>query len=290
MSGPARDGPVAFVLSGGGSLGAIQVGMLLELEAAGLRPDIVIGVSAGAINGAFYAHAPGPGALAAMSELWSRVSTRQIMGLSWRSLLGVLGLRDHLSSANGLRSLLERHLPYRDFSETALPLHVLCAELVTGREVVLSQGSVIDAILASAAIPGVFPPMTIGGLQLVDGAVAARTPLGIARSLNAARVVVLPCGFACAGAGVSRNALGRAMHAVTLLGARQLRGDFERYSVELPIHVVPPLCPLAQSSYDYSNGAALIAQARSSTRAWLEAGGLDSSAFPGELIEHSHAV
>ena len=87
---------------------------------------------------------------------------------------------------------------------------------------------------------------------------------------------------------VSRGALGRAMHAITLLGARQLRQDYERYCESMAIDVVPPLCPLARSSYDYSQGAALIARARESTRQWLEAGGLGRREFPHDLAVHTH--
>jgi NTE family protein len=281
-------GPTALVLAGGGSLGAIQVGMLAELAASGLRPDMVVGVSAGAINGAFFAHAPDAGAVAQLSDLWIRVTTRQALGLSWRSLLGLVGLRDHVASPDGVRSLLERNLPYRAFEETAIPLHIVCADLVTGEEVVLSRGPVIEAVLASAAIPGVFPPVSIAGRMLIDGVVAAGTPIAAAKRLGAARVIVLPCGLACAAKAVSRRALGRAMHAITLLGARQLRQDYERYCESMAIHVVPPLCPLRQSSYDYSQGAALIARARESTRQWLDGGGLDRREFPQQLAVHTH--
>lgn len=280
----------AFVLAGGGSLGAIQVGMLGELVAAGVKADFVVGVSAGALNGAFFAHNPSAAMIETMSALWAEVTTRQILGLSWRSLLGMLGLRAHLADPAGLRGLLERSLPYRQFKETELPLHVVAAELVTGAEVVLNDGPVVDAVLASAAIPGVFPAVQRDGQSLVDGAVAARSPIAVAQRLGATRIIVLPCGFACAGATVSERALGRAMHAITLLGARQLRQDFERYSDTVQIHVVPPLCPLSQSSYDYSRGAELTRRGRDSTRAWLDAGGLARSAFPDGLTMHSHAA
>jgi NTE family protein len=290
MSAPIAAAPTAFVFTGGGSLGAIQVGMLAELDAAGVRPDFIVGVSAGAINGAFFAHSPGAEAIAAMTDLWSGITTRQIMGWSWRTVLGLLGRRDHLASPRGLRELLERNLPYRNLEHAAIPLHVVCAELVTGAEVLLSRGPAIDAIIASAAIPGVFPPAQIAGQSLVDGALAARTPLAIARRLGAGRMFVLPCGFACAGRTVAGNPLARAMHAMTLLGARQLRQDFEHLAPQLPIHVVPPLCPLSQSSYDYSQGAQLIASARLSTRAWIDAGGLNRTVFPVELVEHQHAA
>ncbi|HXY75276.1 MAG TPA: patatin-like phospholipase family protein [Steroidobacteraceae bacterium] len=278
----------ALVLSGGGSLGAIQVGMLAELAAAGVRPDFVVGVSAGAINGAFFAHAPDGTMVEKLTELWCQVTTREALGLSWRSLLGLLGLSDHLANPSGVRALLERNLPYRRFEETAVPLHIVCADLVTGAEVVLSRGDVIEAVLASAAIPGVFPPVKVEGRTLVDGVVAAGTPIATAGRLGASRLIVLPCGFACADKTVSGRALGRAMHAIALIGARQLKQDYERYAGSLAIHVVPPLCPLEQSSYDYSKGATLIARARESTRRWLEEGGLSRREFPGELIEHTH--
>jgi NTE family protein len=99
---------------------------------------------------------------------------------------------------------------------------------------------------------------------------------------------VLPCGFACAANAVSRRALGRAMHAITLLGARELRRDFEHYSTTLPMHIAPPICPLSQSSYDYSNGAELIARARDTTRTWIAGGGLTRCEFPHQLVAHSH--
>jgi len=281
-------GCTAFVLAGGGSLGAIQVGMLAELVAAGVRPRMVVGVSAGAINGAFFAHAPVAGTVGRLTFLWSRVTTREALGLSWRSLLGLMGLRDHVADPAGVRGLLERNLPYRTFAETELPLHIVCADLVTGEEVVLSEGAVIEAVLASAAIPGVFPPVSVAGRMLIDGVVASGAPIAAARRLGATRAIVLPCGFACAAKQVSGRALGRAMHAITLLGARQLRQDFERHSEAIAIHVVPPLCPLGQSSYDYSQGAALIARARESTRQWLESGGLSRREFPEQLTEHTH--
>ena len=85
--------------------------------------------------------------------------------------------------------------------------------------------------------------------------------------LGATRLIVMPCGFTCVGKAVPQHPIGRAMHAITLLGARQLRQDFTHYSEKAQIRLVPPLCPLAQSSYDYSNGAALIAAARASIAA-----------------------
>jgi NTE family protein len=279
---------LAFVLAGGGSLGAVQAGMLAELAANDVRPDFVVGVSAGALNGAFYAHDPSAAVIERMSALWTRTRTRDVIGVSFATLLGLLGLRQHLAHANGLRRLLAGELPYRQIEATRVPLHIVAADLHTGDEVLLARGDVIDAVLASTAIPGVFPPVSIAGRPLVDGVVAAGTPIATAVRLGATRVIVLPAGFTCAASALPRHPIGRAMHAVTLLGVRQLRHDFAVYATRARLHLVPPLCPLTQSSYDYSNGAALIAQARQSTRAWLDGGGLERSEFPGALIPHRH--
>lgn len=278
----------AFVLTGGGSLGAVQVGMLEELFATGLRPDFIVGVSAGALNGAFLARDPSTSTLSKMRHLWASVRSRDVVGLSPGSLLGVIGLRDHIVDSSRLRRLLERELGAGLLEDLTVPLHVVCADLASGAGVTLSAGSLIDAVLASAAIPGVFPPVTIGGRKLVDGAVASDTPIAVAKRLGAQRIVVLPCGFACAQTNPPRHAIGRAMHAITLLGARQLRIDHDRYGTEVRLQIVPPLCPLSQSAYDYSHGAQLIDRARAATRQWLDDDGLSRVGFPDELIEHSH--
>lgn len=278
----------AFVLSGGGSLGAVQAGMLTELIAAGLRPDMIVGVSAGALNGAFLAFDPSRETVERMGSLWARMTTRKALGLSWRSLLGFCGLRDHVASADGLKSLLNEELPYRSFDEAAVPLHLVCADLLTGAEVVISKGDVCAGVLASTAIPGVFPPIAYDGRLLIDGAVTSSTPISVAAAHGATRIIVLPCGFSCAQDSVSKWAVGRAMHALTLMGVNQLRRDYEHYAGSVTMRIAPPLCPLRQSSFDYSHGADLVARGRESTRAWLDAGGLDRSGFPQQIGMHTH--
>ena len=263
--------------------------MLAEILGAGVRPDIIVGVSAGALNGAFLACEPSIDMARRMAELWARMSTREALGLSWRSLLGLLGLRDHVGNPQGLRALLRHELPLQTFAQTAIPLYVVCSDLVTGDEVVISEGDIAEAVIASTAIPGIFPSVAREGRFLVDGAVAGCTPISVAAKLGATRIFVLPCGFACAQNKVSNHAIGRAMHAITLLGARQLRRDFEHYSNSHIMRIAPPLCPLEQASYDYSNGKALIDRARESTRAWIESGGLGCGEFPAQLSIHSHS-
>ena len=121
------------------------------------------------------------------------------MPFSMRSLIAMLlRNRPHLVEADALRLLLEKNLPYRRIEQAALPLHIVATDVLSGREVVLSAGPVVDAVQASAAIPGVFPSVSIDGMELVDGGVANNTPISVAIALGARRIVVLPAGFACA--------------------------------------------------------------------------------------------
>jgi NTE family protein len=287
MSSPSAR-TTAFVMAGGGSLGAVEVGMLRELLAWGEAPQFVVGASAGAINGAFFASEPSVNGVAKLEAIWRSLRRRDVLPFNLRSAIAVVMRRGHLVESVGLRRLLERHLPYAALEGAALPIHIVASDLVTGDEVLLSRGSVVDAVLASAAIPGVFPPVSIGGRLLVDGGVANNTPISTALRLGATRIIVLPTGFACALKQVPAGAIARAMHALSLLVARQLVRDAEYYGQSIELRIVPTLCPLDQSPYDYSPCGALIDRAAAKTREWLEAGGLERPGTPGELHEHTH--
>lgn len=279
----------AFVLAGGGSLGAVEVGMLRALMERGERPDFLVGASAGAINGAYFASDASASGVEKLSEVWCGLRRRHVMPFRWNDLLRIMLRRDYLVDSSGLRRLLEAHLSYRLLEHAAVPMHVIATDMLSGTEVVISSGSVVDAVLASTAIPGVFPPVRIGGRDLIDGGVANNTPISSAIKLGASRIVVLPTGFACALNGVPGSAVGRAMHALSLLVARQLISDIERYSEQAMLHVIPPLCPVDCSPYEYSGCARLIDRATVTTREWISRGGLEhASGVPPELVEHTH--
>ena len=279
----------AFVFSGGGSLGAVEVGMLRELVRSGLRPDFVIGASAGAINASFFAGAPKGEGVVQLEKLWREIRRRDIMPLGVVSLFKVFfGRREHLIDNSGLRRLLERCLGYRAIEDAAIPLHVAASDRLSGDEVILSSGPVIDAVLASSAIPGVFPPVRIAGRELVDGGVSSNTPVSAAVRLGATHIVVLPAGFACALQMPPRGLVAQTLHALSLVVARQLVHDIERHSGQVRISVVPPLCPLDISSYDYGQCGAMIDRAALTTRQWLADGGLQASTEVGPLRFHTH--
>jgi NTE family protein len=286
-----RHGRTAFVLAGGGSLGAVQVGMLRALLAAGVAPDVVVGASAGAVNACYFAGDPTPRGVAELERIWRGLRRRDVFPVRWlQSGLGALGMRSHLVDPAPLRRLLAAHLPQADLGRTALPCHVVATDLLSGEEVALASGSAVEAVLASAAIPGVFPPVARDGRFLIDGAVANNTPVSTAIALGARRIVVLPTGWSCALSEPPASALGMALHAISLLISRQLRVDIGRLEGRAEMHVVPPLCPIEVGPHDFRLTSAWIERAAVATRQWLDGGGLEREDVPAELGFHLHAA
>ena len=276
----------AFVLAGGGSIGAVQVGMLRELFAHGVKPDLVVGSSVGAINGAYLAGAPSLEGVRRLEGIWRGLRRRDVFPITWRSMAGAIARRGSLVDPAGLRQILEAHLPFQELECAAIPLHVVATDLLGGALVKLSNGPAIDAVLASCAIPGAYPPVRVGEQHLVDGAVASNTPIRVALELGATRLMVLPSGYACALAAPPHGAVATALHAITLLIAHQLVMDLERCGGKVEIVTVPPLCPLEVSPYDFSRGGELIERAAEQTRRWLQRGGLEKQRIPGALRPH----
>jgi NTE family protein len=278
----------ALVLAGGGSLGAVQAGMLGALMGVGEPIDFIVGASVGAINAGYFAADPTLVGARRLEAIWRAITRNDVMPVSFATAMNVVRRRGYLFDNNALRALLERYIPYALLEQAAIPVHVVATDVLTGDEVVLSQGPVVEAILASAAIPGVFPPVRIGGRDLVDGGIANNTPISTAIRLGATRLLVLPTGFACALRKAPTGVAARAMHGISQLVSRQLVNDIERYADKARICVAPSLCPLEISPYDFSACASLVDQAEASTRAWIAAGGLQTAGAPESLLEHGH--
>jgi NTE family protein len=279
----------AFVLAGGGSLGAVQVGMLRALTNFGLAPDFVVGSSVGSINAAYFAGQPTSVGVAQLESIWRKLRRREVFPVTALSgALGLVGWRSHLVSPAPLAGLLARHLPFQRLELARVPCHIVATDVLSGLEVRLSQGDAVSILLASTAIPALFPAVTWNGQHLMDGGVANHTPISTAVALGATRIVVLPTGFPCAIERPPRGPIAMALHALNMLIARQLALDIERFSAVAQVIVVPPLCPLMTSSYDFSQGGGLIDRAAGATREWLAAGGLSSTGIPGALRAHHH--
>ena len=145
------------VLAGGGSFGAVQVGMLRALYEYGLQPDLVTGSSVGAINGAFYAGAPSADGIETLAALWMGLRRQDVFPFNAVRVLGAAFNRNSLVEPTGLRRLLLAHLPYRMLEDSTIPMHVVATDLLTGATVRLSTGTAVDAVLASCAIPANSP-------------------------------------------------------------------------------------------------------------------------------------
>ena len=140
---------------------------------------------------------------------------------------------------------------------------------------VFSKGPTAEAIVASTAIPGAFSPVHYKDHYLADGAVSSNTPVRIAVKKGARRLIILPTGHACANEAPPVGAVANALHALTLLIARQLVSELENLAPGIEYYVVPPLCPLVGSPYDFSRTAEHIERARLKVRTM--AGRADSS-------------
>lgn len=158
--------PVGVALGGGGVRGWAHVGVISVLEELGVRPSMVAGCSAGALIGAYYASGH---SVDTMRRYMREQRTTSLFSLRFDGL-GLL-------STDGFRDYLRSHLGDARFEDLPIPFYVVCTDLETGKEVVLNRGSLVEAILASSAIPGIFPPVEMNGHLLVDGGLSNNVPV-----------------------------------------------------------------------------------------------------------------
>jgi NTE family protein len=185
----------AFVLAGGGSRGASQVGMLAELAERGIRADRVYGASVGAVNAVAYAADPTVEGVKRLEDTWVHLRPDDIFPKArvhgpWL----FFQQRASVYANSGLRQLLESGLEIDELEDTVIPLEVVATSLTDGAERWFTTGSIVDAVLASAAIPGIFPPVSIDGEMFIDGGVVNNVPVSRAAASGATSIYVLLCG------------------------------------------------------------------------------------------------
>jgi NTE family protein len=232
----------AFVLSGGASLGALQVGMLRALYERGVTADLLVGTSVGALNAAFIASRPQtPETARELARAWRGIERADAFPVSLRTMVGGLaGHRNHLVPAHGLRRIIERHVELDDLADAAVPLSLVAFDVNAGIEAVLCDGPAVDAIVAACSIPGIFPPVAIGEKLLVDGGVVNNTPIRHAVELGAERVYVLPTQEPrYVQPAPARTALDAAIYGIGLLVGSRLEADVFRYQGEVELIVLP---------------------------------------------------
>lgn len=281
--GGGHHGPeTAFVLGGGGMLGAAEVGMLQALLEAGIAPDLVLGSSVGAINGAMLAAEPTLDQVDRLVAVWGGIAAEDTFGGSLLGRLATLARsRTHIHSSEPLRRLLSDRLP-ATFEELVVPFQCVAARIEHAGARWFGAGPLVPAILASAAVPGLLPPVEIGGEHHFDGGLVHSIPLGRAVELGARCVYVLHVGRIETPLRRPRWPWEVALVAFEISRRHSFVGDLERVPEGVSVHVLPtgreePLDFTDRSQLRYRNTSQVpetIERARVATAAYLaERGG-----------------
>ena len=261
-----------FVLGGGGNLGAIQVGMLLAAFDHGITPDVVVGCSAGAINGAAVAANPTREGVERLAQLWSEVPDTAMNNAGRFEAVRLLTRRAiALQSNEGLRALLEESVPYRRFEDFPIPLHVVATSLASGRERWFSTGEVVEPILASAALPGVFPPVVIDGDTLIDGGVVNNVPISKAYEMGASRIVVFHVGNFDRPRPVPKRPIEVIIQALSIARSSRFHVDITHTVADaVELVVLPGVDPGKLRYNDFTRSQELVERGRLATAAFLD--------------------
>ncbi|NAS22970.1 patatin-like phospholipase family protein [Herbidospora sp. NEAU-GS84] len=263
---PALPRPVAVAVGGGGVLGAAQVGVGYALEERGFVPDLIVGTSVGALNGAIAAAHPGRAA-PWLERVWTRTRRRQVFPF------GPLSSRGGVFADRGLRGLIAMAgLPSR-IEDLTVPFTAVAMDLGTGAETLLDHGDLESALLASAAIPGVLPPVDRDGRTLVDGGVVAYLPVLAAQRAGAASVLVLSAGPMSpppSAAGLPHRAGAVATRAGLLLWRHQIERDLQEAASRVPTVVLPTGVDSWPAPWDFRHAQRLIDTARCAAGRFLD--------------------
>lgn len=190
-----RRSKTAFVLGGGGHHGAFEVGMLQALLEQGVRPDMVVGTSVGALNGAAIAADPSLTMVEELKKVWLNLDDGRLFGGSiFAGAAHFMRSRTHMHSNAGLKSLIESLMPVKTFEELPVRFECVAASIEHASEHWFSSGPLIDAILASAALPGVLPPIEIDGEHFIDGGIVNSIPISRAVEMGAKQIFILHVG------------------------------------------------------------------------------------------------
>jgi NTE family protein len=186
----------AFVLGGGGVLGAVEVGMLRALLERDLVPDLVLGTSVGALNGAMVARQPDLGVVDRLTELWAATAeSRDVYrDRPLRTVRRAVSTGTHIYSSQPLRTRLEEEFGETRFEDLPVRLEVCAASIERAAEHWFTSGPIVPAVLASAAVPGLLPPAEVDGEHFLDGGLVNSIPVGRAVELGATRIFVLQVG------------------------------------------------------------------------------------------------
>jgi NTE family protein len=253
----------ALVLAGGGIRGAVQIGMLQVLAEHGFVPDRIYGSSVGAVNGVAFAGDPTPGGVERMTRIWTGLTSEHVYPQS--RLHGpwlYFQQRDSVYSNSGLRKIIDEEIAFERLEDAVVPVEVVATSLTDGRERWFTYGPAVDAVLASAAIPAIFPPVEINGERFIDGGVVNNVPIRRAIDAGATTIVVL----LCSPPGYEPSKPKRPVEAMLNALFISIHARFAQDMANLPPGVEVILCAGSEGGArdfdDFSTTEALIAEGR----------------------------
>ena len=301
---PRWRGYTAFVLSGGGARGALQVGALRALLEHGITPDVIVGTSIGSWNGAWVAHDPTAEGIEGLEAIWKTLTARRVLlgfEAPGQRQMRIAGLRvlvaarrvtsgyPSLYSDTGLRQLIAMHVGERTFDELRIPLRIIATDLTHGNRAIFKSGPLGPAILASSAIPGIFPPVCIDECAYIDGSALDNCSLETALELGARRIFVVDvdyddgtaasplwCGEPTPAAlrtrGATRHALAAVLERMAqVVFAYQLQRALNRVPRGIEVHVIRPGAGVAGGVLDFERAPEWMDRAYAMTRKYLHA-------------------
>jgi NTE family protein len=270
----------AFVLGGGGHMGAAEVGMLHALLERDVTPDLVVGTSVGALHGAMVAADPSVAAVKRLEAVWEELAARsRERSAILRDATSLIRTRTHMRSPQPFRDAAVALLGVSTFEELAIPFQCVAASIERSAEHWFAEGPLVDAILASSAVPGVFPPVEIDGEHFIDGGIVNSIPIDRAVALGASEIYVLHAGRIDSPLAPPKGLRDVAMVAFEVSRRHRFMRALEEVPEGVAVHVLPTGDPrpprfndLSQLRYlDLRAGVARIANARAATAAYLDA-------------------
>lgn len=232
---------VGFVFSGGGPLGALQVGALKALFEHEIRPELAVGTSVGALTATWLAFDPTPLGVARLESKWLNIKEQDLFpgGRFKASWARMLMKGDKVFENSGLKRVIENTIGPARFEDAQIPLAMTATDLDSGAEMLFTSGPVLEPLLASTAMPGIFPPVTIGDRTYIDGGVANNVPIAPAATLGARTIYVMNS----TSHSLQRRPLARPMdyllHAFTLARAQRLSLELEYFADKVRLVMLP---------------------------------------------------
>lgn len=263
--------PVAFVLGGGGSLGALQVGMLQALDEAGITPDLAVGTSVGSLNAAVLS-LPGDDRLRRLRDIWAHMTKAEAFPGGVLSQVRTLRhSKTHLFPNTGLAKIIDDHVGTgRRFEDLAMPLGVVTTDVDTAEPILITSGPLQAPLLASCAIPGIYPPVPHEDRLLYDGGLVANVPMRQALRMGAKSLVVLDCAFPGKMPGAPRTFAEVMMFTAMISMRNQAVLEAPIAARKVPVVYLPGPAPVRVSPLDFSRTDDLASEAYHAARDHLK--------------------